>query len=155
LKVALGSADLGNDLGLSMMNSDVAEALRYGRSKVVYDARAAGLGLPLDGPFLEIRDREGLAADCRLSRSFGYGGRVCVHPDQIATVNRAFAPDTADVAFARKVIDAFAEAERRGSASVAVEGRFVDYPVVYKARRIVRLADAIARRERASANRAP
>ena len=154
LKVALGSADLGNDLGLSTMNSDVTGALHYGRSKLVYDARAAGLGPPLDGPFLEIRDQEGLAADCRLSCSFGYGGRVCIHPDQVTAVNRAFAPDHADVEFARKVIDAFAEAEHRGSASVAVEGRFVDYPIVYKARRIVRLADAIARRERASAERA-
>src|SRR5712664_1360076 len=128
------------------MNSDVAPALAYGRSKLVYDARAAGLGPPLDGPFLDIRDQAGLAADCQLSRSLGYGGRVCIHPDQIPTVNRAFAPDRSDIEFARKVIDAFAESERRGSASVAVEGRFVDYPVVYKARRIVRLADAIARR---------
>jgi citrate lyase subunit beta/citryl-CoA lyase len=100
LKVALGSADLGNDLGLSTMNSDVAPALGYGRSKLVYDARAAGLESPLDGPFLEIRDQEGLATECRLSRSLGYGGRVCVHPDQVATVNRAFAPDPADVEFA-------------------------------------------------------
>jgi citrate lyase subunit beta / citryl-CoA lyase len=51
-KVALGSADLGNDLGLSTMNSDVTKALRYGRSKLVYHARAAGLEPPLDGPFL-------------------------------------------------------------------------------------------------------
>ena len=155
LKIVLGSADLGNDLGLPTMSADAAPALAYGRSKLVYDARAAGLGPPLDGPFLEIRDQEGLASDCRMSRSLGYGGRVCIHPDQVATVNRAFAPDRDDVEFARKVIEAFAEAEQRGSAAVAVEGRFVDYPVVYKARRIVRLADAIARRERASASRTP
>jgi citrate lyase subunit beta / citryl-CoA lyase len=51
-KVALGSAELGNDLDLLTMNSDVTKALRYGRSKLVYHARAAGLEPPLDGPFL-------------------------------------------------------------------------------------------------------
>jgi hypothetical protein len=49
--------------------------------------------------------------------------------------------------FARKAIEAFDAAERRGSASIAVEGVFIDYPIVFKARRIVRLADAIVRRE--------
>jgi citrate lyase subunit beta / citryl-CoA lyase len=147
LRIVLGSGDLGNDLALPTMLGDSSAALAYGRAKLVYDARAAGLSPPLDGPFLNIRDNEGLAADCRTSRSLGYGGRVCVHPDQVSEANRIYAPDTAEVDFARKAIEAFDAAERRGSASIAVEGVFIDYPIVFKARRIVRLADAIARRE--------
>ncbi len=147
LRIVLGSGDLGNDLALPAMLGDSSAALAYGRTKLVYDARAAGLSPPLDGPFLSIRDDEGLAADCRTSRSLGYGGRVCVHPDQVSEANRIYAPDPAEVDFARKAIEAFDAAERRGSASIAVEGVFIDYPIIYKARRIVRLADAIARRE--------
>jgi citrate lyase subunit beta/citryl-CoA lyase len=147
LKIILGSGDLTNDLALPVMRGDTTAALAYGRAKLVYDSRAAGLDPPLDGPFLDVRDREGLAADCRLSRSLGYAGRVCIHPDQVPEVNRIYAPDPVDVAFARRVIAAFAQAETRGSASIAVDGVFVDYPIVYRAKRIVRLADAVARRD--------
>jgi citrate lyase subunit beta/citryl-CoA lyase len=65
----------------------------------------------------------------------------------VPIVNRIFAPDAEETAFARKVITAFAEAESVGSASIVVDGVFVDYPIVNKARRIVALADVIAARE--------
>ena len=74
LKIILGSADLRNDLALPIMRGDMTAALAYGRAKLIYDSRAAGLDPPLDGPFLDIRDRQGLAADCRVSRSLGYAG---------------------------------------------------------------------------------
>jgi citrate lyase subunit beta / citryl-CoA lyase len=151
IRLVLGSGDLGNDLALTTIRGDSTAALAYGRAKLVYDARSAGMPSPLDGPFLRVRDKEGLIADCRLSCSHGYSGRVCIHPDQVAEANRIYAPDSLEVEFARKIIAAFAEAERRGSASIAVEGAFVDYPIVYKAQRIVRLADAIAARENARA----
>jgi citrate lyase subunit beta/citryl-CoA lyase len=147
IRMVFGSGDLGNDLALPTIRGDFTAALAYGRSKLVYDARAAGMPPPLDGPFLNIRDRDGLDADTRVSRSLGHGGRVCIHPEQVAVANRLYAPDAAEVAFARKVVEAFAEAERRGSAAIAVEGTFIDYPIAYKAERIVRLADAIAARE--------
>ena len=67
--------------------------------------------------------------------------------DQVPVVNRVFGPDPDEVVFARKVIDAFAKAERSGSASITVDGVFVDYPIVYKAERIVALAESIAGRQ--------
>jgi citrate lyase subunit beta/citryl-CoA lyase len=147
IRLVFGSGDLGNDLALPTIRGSFAAALAFGRSKLVYDARAAGLPPPLDGPFLTVRDGDGLEADTRVSRSLGYGGRVCIHPDQVAVANRLYAPDPAEVAFARKALAAFAEAEQRGSASIAVDGTFIDYPIVYKAERIVRLAEAIAARD--------
>ena len=144
LSLAFGSGDLGNDLGLLTVRGDMKAALAYGRAKLVYDARAAGLPAPLDGPYLNVRDPIGLAEDCMLSRSLGHRGRVCLHPDQVPVVNRSFGPDPDEVILARKVIKAFAEAERSGSAAITVDGVFVDYPIVYKAERIVALAEAIA-----------
>ena len=145
--LAFGSGDLGTDLGLPTVRGDLTAALAYGRAKIVYDARAAGLPAPLDGPFLKVRDQAALESDCLVSRSLGHRGRICIHPDQVPVVNRIFGPDPDEVVFARKVIDAFAEAERAGSAAIAVDGVFVDYPIVYKAERIVALAEAIAARE--------
>src|ERR1700675_49583 len=54
LRIVLGWGDLGNDLALPTMLGDSPAALAYGRAKLVYDARAAGLSPPLDGPFLNI-----------------------------------------------------------------------------------------------------
>jgi citrate lyase subunit beta/citryl-CoA lyase len=146
LALAFGSGDLGRDLGLPTIRGDLSAALAYGRGKIVYDARAAGLPAPLDGPYLNVRDQEGLAADCRAAAALGHGGKVCIHPDQVAVANRVFGPAPEEVAFARKVIAAFAEAEASGSASIAVEGVFVDYPIMLKAQAIVTLAAAIAAR---------
>jgi citrate lyase subunit beta/citryl-CoA lyase len=145
-RIALGSVDLGADLGLPTIRGDLSPALAYGRAKIVYDARAAGLPAPLDGPFLRIRDAEGMAADCAASRALGFGGRICIHPDQVAPANRAYAPEADEVAFAARVVAAFAEAERSGTAAIAVDGVFVDYPVLRKAERIVAMAAAIAAR---------
>ncbi len=150
ISLAFGSADLGNDLGIAALRGDLSAALAYGRAKIVYDARAAGLPPPLDGPYLNVRDQAALEADSRVSRGLGHRGRICIHPDQVPVVNRVFAPDPDDVAFARKVVAAFAEAVRAGSASIAVDGVFVDYPILYKAERIVALADAIAAKAEAT-----
>jgi len=147
VRLVFGSGDLGNDLALPTIRGDFSAALAYGRSKLVYDSRSAGMPAPLDGPHLNVRDQKALESDCAVSRSLGYGGRVCIHPDQVPVTNRMYSPDPDEVTFARRVISAFTEAERTGSASIAVDGAFVDYPIVYKAERIVRLADAIAARD--------
>ena len=148
MTLVLGSGDLGSDLGLPTIRGDLGGALAYGRAKIVYDARAAGLPPPLDGPFLKVRDQALLEQDCIVSRSLGHRGRVCIHPDQVPVVNRIYGPNPDEVLFARKVVAAFAEAERTGSASIAVDGVFVDYPIVHKAGRIIALAEAIDARAR-------
>ncbi|MCP4385099.1 MAG: CoA ester lyase [Hyphomicrobiales bacterium] len=147
LGLAFGAVDLGNDLGLPTLRGDMTAALAYGRAKIVYDARAAGLPPPLDGPFMQVRDQGALEEDSKISRGLGHGGRICIHPDQVPVVNRVFAPDPNEVAFARRAIEAFADAERAGSAAITVDGTFVDYPVVHKARRLLALADAVAKAE--------
>ena len=151
LAVAFGSGDLGRDLALPTIRGDLTAALAYGRGKIVYDARAAGLGAPLDGPYLNVRDQVGLEQDCRIAAALGHGGKVCIHPDQVAVANRVFCPDPDEVAFARKVIVEFAAAEARGSAAIAVDGVFIDYPIVIKAQAIVALSEMIAARQKAIA----
>lgn len=146
LVLAFGSGDLGRDLALPTIRGDLSAAIAYGRAKIVYDARAAGLPPPLDGPYLNVRDQDGMAADCRAAAAVGHGGKVCIHPDQVPVANRVFGPAPEEVAFAHKVIAAFSAAEASGSAAIAVEGVFVDYPIVIKARSIIDLADTIAAR---------
>lgn len=144
LVLAFGSGDLGRELGLPTIRGELTAALAYGRAKLVYDARAAGLPPPLDGPYLNVRDAAGMEADCRAAAALGYGGKVCIHPDQVGIANRVFGPAPEEVAFAHKVIVAFAAAEAAGQAAITVDGVFVDYPIMVKARAIVGFAEASA-----------
>lgn len=141
-----GSGDLGRDLSLMTMSSNITSALAYGRSKLVYDARAAGLPGPIDGPYMAVRDAEGCERDALVARALGHRGKVCIHPDQVAVANRVFGSDPGELETARRVIEAFKAAEAKGAASITVDGMFVDYPIVEKAERILRVADAIAAR---------
>jgi citrate lyase subunit beta/citryl-CoA lyase len=68
---------------------------------------------------------------------------MCIHPDQIAVVHEVFTPSEADYARARKIVEAFADAERAGLASIRVDGQFVDYPIVEKARRTVAIIERL------------
>lgn len=139
--LVFGAGDLGKDLALPTLRGDISGALAWGRAKLVYDARAAGLPGPIDGPCLMVRDQVAMEAEARAAAALGHRGKVCIHPDQVAVANRVFSPDPDEVAFARRVIAAFAAAEGAGSASITVEGVFVDYPIVEKAEAIVRLTE--------------
>jgi len=134
-----GQADLTADLGIDLTN-DGAEIL-YARSRVVVAARAADLAPPIDGPYLDLRDEEGLIRDARRARQLGFQGKVVVYPPQVAPVNHAFSfvpPD--ELALARKIVEAFEAAEAAGSAAIQVDGIFVDYPIYHRALRKLRLA---------------
>ncbi len=131
----LGAADLGVELRLEP-RPDGQEIL-YARSKVVADSAAAGIRRPIDIVHLDIRDLGGLEASARFARSLGFGGKGCVHPDQVAVVNRVFRPEPDEVEWARRVLEAFERGEREGRGAVALEGTMVDLPVVERARQVL------------------
>ena len=114
-------------------------------SLIVLAARANGLAA-LDGVHLDLADDAGLEAACRQGRDLGFDGKTLIHPRTIDVANRVFAPDAAEIAAARRIIAAHAEAEAAGKAVVVVEGRLVEALHVAEARRVVALAEAIAAR---------
>jgi citrate lyase subunit beta/citryl-CoA lyase len=145
ITLVFGSGDFTRDLELPSVrwSTDGLELL-YARTRLVVDARAAGRSRPIDGPYLAVRDGEGFARDCDVARKIGFQGKLCIHPAQVAAANRLFAPAGDEVAFCRRVIAEFEAAIARGSASMTVDGIFVDYPIAEKARHIVALAEALA-----------
>jgi citrate lyase beta subunit len=130
--LVLGAVDLGAELGLEP-RADGLEIL-HARSRVVVDSAAAGIRPPFDIVHLEIHDDEGLEAECAFARSLGYRGKACIHPQQVPIVNRAFAPSEREVAWARRVVEAFDES---GEGVLAVNGEMIDLPVVERARRVL------------------
>lgn len=133
-RFAFGAADFSLDLGLSL---ESWEELQPVRSNLVITSRAANLEPPIDTVFFAVRDLAAFGHDTRLSRRMGYQGRLVIHPDQVGPANITYAPTEAEIAWARKVIEAFAAAEQLGSAAITVDGGFVDYPVVRRAERIL------------------
>jgi len=141
-RVSFGAGDFTLDLSITWTRSE-AELLPY-RSECVLASRAGNLEAPLDTVWTEIKDAEGFRASAGLAKQLGFQGKLCIYPDQVPVVNAIFAPTAAEVEWSRKVVAAFAEAEKAGSASIQLEGKFIDYPIVYRAERIVALAERIA-----------
>jgi citrate lyase subunit beta / citryl-CoA lyase len=134
--IGLGEADLRGDLGVT----DDA-GLAYARSRVVVAARAAGLPPPAMSVYPDTNDLDGLAASCRAGRALGFLGRSAIHPRQLPVIAAAFRPTGGEVARARAVLDALAEAAAAGrGTAVLPDGRFVDRAMEPGARRILDLA---------------
>ena len=85
---------------------------------------------------MDFRNFEALRVECELARTLGYVGKVAIHPAQVAVINEVFTPSAEVVAYQRKVLAAFEAAEAEGSASIAVDGKMVDYAVARVARAI-------------------
>lgn len=128
----LGSVDLAAEVGLEPRPD--AQEILYARSKVAIDSAAAGLRGPFDVVHLDFGDEAGLEEQCRLARALGFRGKACIHPAQVETINRVFAPSDDEIAWARRIVEAF---ETQSEGVLAVNGTMVDRPVVERARRIL------------------
>jgi citrate lyase subunit beta/citryl-CoA lyase len=137
-RLAFGAGDFTLDMGMVWTRSE-AELLPY-RSACVMESRAAGLEPPLDTVWADLRDADGFIASARHAAALGFQGKMCIHPDQIAPANAAFTPDGASVAQAKRIVEAFDKAEAQGLASIQLEGQFIDYPIVQRARRVLEAA---------------
>ena len=133
----VGPGDLSHDLAVEH-TADGYE-LFHARCHVVLAARAAGLESPIDGPYLNLSDDEGCATSARWARRLGFQGKMVLHPRQLPITAEVFTPSEDEISWARTVDAAFSEAEARGVSSIKLEdGSFVDYPVVNRARAILR-----------------
>lgn len=137
-RLVFGQIDFQADMG---MRCNEEELLPF-RVALVLASRLANIAPPIDGPTTAIDDETLLRADAQRARRLGFGGKLCIHPRQVAVVNQSFTPSTDEVAWAQRVIEADA---RAGGAAVAVDGKMVDRPVVLRAQAI--LADAEPRRK--------
>lgn len=129
VRAAFGSIDLGAELGV---DPEVHEALHYARSAVVLGSAAAGCAAPLDGVTTDLREDGRLTGDVANARRLGFGGKLCIHPRQVAVVNEQFSPSTEELKWAQRVVAVASD----GGACV-IDGKMVDKPVVARATRIL------------------
>ncbi|MGB8652710.1 MAG: CoA ester lyase [Mycobacteriales bacterium] len=106
-------------------------------------ARLAGKAI-LDGVYNDVKDADGFRAECLQGMQMGFDGKTLIHPGQVETCNEVWAPSEDEVAHAKRVVEAFAEAERDGRGVVTVDGRMVENLHRDIALRVLATADAIA-----------
>jgi citrate lyase subunit beta / citryl-CoA lyase len=143
-RVAFGAGDFTLDMNMTWTRAEV-ELLPY-RSECVLASRAAAIEAPIDTVWVDLRDAEGFAASTQHIKGLGFQGKMCIHPDQVPVANEILSPSAAEVAWSAKVVQAFETAETSGSASIELEGKFIDYPIVYRARRVLETMQRIAAR---------
>jgi len=134
--LSFGPADLSRELGITP-SADGDEFL-HARSHLVLAAAAAHRPPPIDGPYLDLGDEDGLGRSARRARQLGFSGKQVIHPAQIPSVAAAFTATADEIAWARAVDDAFSAAEADGVSSIRLpDGTFVDYPIARRARAIL------------------
>jgi citrate lyase subunit beta/citryl-CoA lyase len=137
----IGTNDLVKDTRAEL---DAARtAALYWLSATVTAARAYDVDV-LDGVYNDFKDLEGFAAECAHGRMLGMDGKTLIHPTQIAGANAAFSPAEEEVAWARRILAAFAEPENAGKGVIKIDGRMVELLHAEMAKRTVAIADAIA-----------
>lgn len=134
-RLIFGTIDFQADLA---MRCTEEELLPF-RTEFVLASRLADINAPIDGVCTAIDDAELLAQESLRARRLGFGGKLCIHPKQVAVVNHSFTPDATEVDWARRVVAADAAS---GGAAVAIDGKMVDRPVVLRAKLILLEAEA-------------
>ena len=138
--IAIGAEDFVTDLHTTRSPDGVE--LLAARSMIVLAARAAGI-MAIDTVFTGVDDPEGFLREVRLAKQLGFDGKSVIHPSQIALAHSVYAPTPEEIAKARRVIAAAADAEAKGSGVISVDGKMIDKPIVERAERVLALAGEV------------
>jgi citrate lyase subunit beta / citryl-CoA lyase len=129
-RLAFGSIDFAADIGADECN----ESLLFARSTLVLASRGAEKAPPIDGVTTNLTDATIVHQAALYAKRLGFGGKLCVHPNQIAPTSQAFLPTEQEVAWARMVR---AEDSKDGASASSVDGMMIDKPVHDHARRVL------------------
>ena len=132
-RIVFGERDFLADMGVN----EPGPITDHARASIAVSSRAAGIGSPLDGAYVDLDDFEGLQSSCERARAFGFGGKSAIHPKQLAMIQKVFSLGDADLKRARTLVDAFDRAQSQGEASVVVDGRFIDEALAKRARSMI------------------
>lgn len=133
-RLVFGSLDYGLDLHLTPDTLGAQVVLDHARVQILLHGRAAGLAPPLDGVFPAIQNHHGLQQAAGRACAMGFGGMLCIHPSQVGLIHPAFAPNAADLEWARRVVQMHRET---GAGAFMLDGGMVDAPVIARARHLL------------------
>jgi citrate lyase subunit beta/citryl-CoA lyase len=139
-------------MGLQLGLGDLFEPYAIDRTQVVaveqamflmaMAAHEAGVAA-FDGAYANIADKTGYELEAKLSHSFGYLGKSCIHPSQIDIANAVFRPSDEDIAFSLKVVEAESQAQKNSVGAFVVDGKMIDPPFANRAKAILKMAEQL------------
>lgn len=132
--LSFGILDLGNHLGIIQGSDGANIVFNRIRTDLVQVSAAFGLAPPIETIFSQFKDHAGLLTRAKTARGMGFGGQMCIHPQQVPFVNTAYAATDDVGTFAKKVL---AEHGRTGSIAFAIDGVMVDLPVIEWAKNVL------------------
>ncbi len=138
--LVMGTSDLAKELDCAHTHERLPFITSLGLCLLA--ARAAGLAI-LDGVYLDLNDEAGFDFACKQGSELGFDGKTLIHPKQVASCNKVFTPNAADVDWSRKIIEAHSAASARGEGVVVVDGKLIENLHVESAKRVVAMAEAI------------
>jgi citrate lyase subunit beta/citryl-CoA lyase len=148
--MSVGVEDYCLSLGVEPSGDGIE--LLYAVSFLVTRCKAAGIeATGLVGSIAGFRDLAAFEGAAERARQLGCVGAGCIHPDQVLVLNRVFTPDPDKAEYARRVVEAFEDGVRKGTASVNLDGKMVDVPVYKRALVILERARAVAATEQRKA----
>ena len=137
--IAIGAEDFVTDLKTT--RSPEGSELFTARSMLVFAARAAGIAV-LDTVFADVNDDEGFRREVEIIKQLGFDGKSVINPRQIGPVVEIFTPTTKEIEHAERVVEAIKEAEEKGLGVISLNGKMIDKPVVDRAQRVLKMAEA-------------
>ena len=115
--------------------------LFYARCAVLHAARAAGIDA-FDVVYSDINDEASFLREVELIRKMGFNGKSLINPRQIELLHNAYAPTREDVDYAKRVIAAAEEGERKGLGVISLNGKMIDGPIINHAQVVLERASA-------------
>ena len=143
--VTWGAEDLSVSLGARAKRDEQGnylEVFSFVRSMCLLAAVAAKVQ-PIDAVYVDIKNTEGLAKECKTAADMGFTAKLTIHPDQIDIVNEAFTPSVAEIEAATALVAAFEEQEAKGAMAFKFDGEMVDVPHLKRAQQVLALARRI------------
>jgi citrate lyase subunit beta-like protein len=131
-------------LDLSLTRTPSLTEFLFARSAIVTAARATSLPSAIDLVCTAYQGDAGLKRlkeECIGGKGMGFNGKQCIHPNQVDTVQRLFAPSVAEVEWAVRVFVADEKAMANGRGAWTLDGKMIDAPVVGKAKSIIAKAE--------------
>lgn len=132
----VGLADLFEDQGIARADRANVHAVWFA---VRMAAAQAGV-FALDGAYADLHDDAGYLDEAAAARRLGFIGKTCLHPRQVALAHQAFAANDAELALARRIVAAAADADNRGKGVFVVDGRMIDRPFLKRAHALLATA---------------
>jgi citrate lyase subunit beta/citryl-CoA lyase len=136
--LAIGTWDLALDLRLFHVDDpDDSDLIWQLRGEFVVTSRRLGLRPPIDGVCAQFENEARFETVSRRAAALGYGGKLLIHPRQIAIAQQIFTPDAAALDSARRLLDTYAAAAAEGRGAARFDGRLIDRPMVERAKALL------------------